>query len=360
MPPEREGIPDRTMLRRCLALLCAMLLLGSLSAALAANAGSAADPLLSQSYADSWAQRFLQAQEELLRQRLLGVGTDRQRELWMLSVSSGEKAVRLETLPAGATVALREGDSFTLLTGAANVQVQSGTLVDVTHGREVYSGSLTAGNQYICCEVLSAVLTVTQESLFRFSGGPAISKFGDSSAAAWYGSAVDYASLRGLMSGTGATTFEPSRTVTRAMFVTILGRMAGVDAGQYPGVSFRDVEAGSWYAPYVEWGVKKGIVTGMGDGSFAPSSSVTREQMAALIARYASAYGIELPSAASGPRAFADAASISGWAADSVELMRRTGLITGDEYSRFHPQNGATRAEAATVFRRLDATLQIL
>lgn len=348
------------MLKRCLALLCALLLLGSLSAAFAATAGSAADPLLSQSYADSWAQRFLQAQEELLRQRLQGVGTDRQRELWMLSVSSGEKAVRLETLPAGATVALSEGDSFTLLTGGADIQVQSGTLVDVTHGREIYSGSLTAGDQYICCEVLSAVLTVTRESLFRFSGGPAISKFGDSSAAAWYGSAVDYASLRGLMSGTGATTFEPTKTLTRAMFVTILGRMAGVDAGQYPGVSFRDVEAGSWYAPYVEWGVKKGIVTGMGDGIFAPASSVTREQMAALIARYASAYGIELPSAASGPRAFADAASISGWAADSVELMRQTGLITGDEYSRFHPQNGATRAEAATVFRRLDATLQIL
>lgn len=348
------------MCKRCLALLCAVLLLGSLSAAFAANAGSAADPLLSQSYADSWAQRFLQAREAELRQRLSGVGTDRQRELWMRSVSSGEHAVRLERLPVGATIALSEGDSFTLLTGGADVQVQSGTLVDVTHGREVYSGRLTAGDQYVCCEVLSAVLTVTEESLFRVSGGPAISKFADSSAAAWYGSAVDYASLRGLMSGTGATAFAPSSTLTRAMFVTILGRMAGVDTGKYPGVSFQDVEAGSWYAPYVEWGAKNGIVTGIGDGLFAPSSAVTREQMATLIARYASACGIALPSAASAPRAFADASTISGWAADSVELMRATGLITGDEYSRFHPQNGATRAEAATVFRRLDATLQIL
>ncbi len=348
------------MWKRCLALLCAVLLLGSLSTVLAANAGSAADPLLSKSYADSWAERFLSMQENELRQRLIAVGTDRKRELWMLSVSSGEKAVRLETLPAGATVSLTEGDSFTLLTGGANVQVQSGTLVDVTHGREVSSGSLTAGDSYVACEVLSAVLTVTQESLFRFSGGPTVSRYQDSSASAWYGGAVDYATLRGLMSGTGAVAFDPANTLTRAMFVTILGRMAGVDTSKFPGVSFRDVEAGSWYAPYVEWGYKNGIVAGMGDGLFAPTSSVTREQMAALIARYASAYGIDLPRAASGPRAFADAATISGWAADSVDLMRRTGLITGDEYGRFHPQNGATRAEAATVFRRLDATLQIL
>ena len=348
------------MWKRCLALLCAVLLLGSLSAALAANAGSAADPLLSRSYADAWAAQFLAAQETELRQRLNAVGTDRKRELWMLSVSSGEKAVRMETLPAGATVALTEGDSFTLLSGGANVLIQSGTLVDVTHGREVYSGSLTAGDSYVACEVLSAVLTVTEESLFRFSGGPAVSPYGDSSASAWYGSAVDYATLRGLMSGTGASAFDPTKTLTRAMFVTILGRMAGVDASKFPGVSFRDVEAGSWYAPYVEWGAKNGIVTGMGDGVFAPANSVTREQMAALIARYASAYGIDLPRAAGAPRAFADVSAISGWAADSVELMRRTGLITGDEMGRFNPQKGATRAEAATVFRRLDATLQIL
>ena len=192
------------------------------------------------------------------------------------------------------------------------------------------------------------------------SGAPVISRYADSSASAWYGSAVDYASLRGLMSGTGASTFEPTHTLTRAMFVTILGRMARVDVSKYSGVSFKDVEAGSWYAPYVEWGANHAIVTGMGDGIFAPSSPVTREQMAALIARYAAAYGIDLPRAASATKSFRDAASISAWAADSVDLMRQTGLIAGDDLGRFNPQNGATRAEAATVFRRLDATLQIL
>lgn len=348
------------MWKRCLALLCAALLIGSFGTALAAGAGSASDPLLSQSYADSWAERFLSAQETELRERLNAVLTDRRRELQMSAVAGGENGVRLETLPAGATVALSEGDSFTLLTGVADVQVQSGTLVDVTHGREIYSGSISAGIRCVACEVLSAVLRVQQESLFLFSGGPTVSCYGDSSAAAWYGSAVDYAGLRGLMSGTGTAVFEPTATLTRAMFVTILGRMAGVDTNNYPGVSFQDVERGSWYAPYVEWGVKNGIVTGMGNGVFAPSSSVTREQMAALIARYASAYGYHLPRAANAPRSFTDAASISPWAADSVELMRQTGMITGDEARRFNPKNGATRAEAATVFRRLDATLQIL
>lgn len=348
------------MWKRFLALLCAVVLLGSLSAAFAAAVGSASDPLLSKSYVDDWGQRFLTAQQTELQQRLHGVFTDRQREQQMLAVSSGKNGLRMEQLPAGATVAVTEGDSFTLLTGAVTLKVESGTVINATRGREALGGSLTIGERYIACEVATALLTVTEESTILLSGAPAVSHFKDSSASAWFGSAVDYASLRGLMSGTSDTTFEPNQTLTRAMFVTILGRMAGVDPSRYPGVSFSDVQQGSWYAPYVEWGAKNGIVNGMGDGVFAPASSVTREQMAALVARYTGSAGVELPAASGGPRSFVDAKSISDWAVDSVELMRRTGMLTGDDMGKFNPQNGATRAEAATVFRRLDATLAIL
>ena len=349
------------MWKRLLALLCAALLLLSLTAVFAAGAaGSASDPLLSKSYVDDWARRFLSAQQTELQQRLNGVLTDRQRELQMLSVSSGKNGLRMERLPAGATVAVTEGDSFTLLTGDTSVRVQSGTLINATRGREALGGLLNPGDRYIACEVASALLTVEKDSTLLLSGAPTVSRFKDSSASAWYGSAVDYAALRGLMSGTSDTTFEPGQTLTRAMFVTILGRMAGVDQSRYSGVSFSDVTKGSWYATYVEWGAKNGIVNGMGDGTFAPSNAVTREQMAALVARYTAFAGRELPAASSGPRSFVDAENISGWAADSVDLMRRTGMLTGDDTGRFNPQNGATRAEAATVFRRLDATLQIL
>ena len=144
------------------------------------------------------------------------------------------------------------------------------------------------------------------------------------------------------------------------MFVTILGRMAGVQEREYPGASFSDVEVGSWYAPYVEWGAKNGIVNGMGEGVFAPDSPVTREQMAALITRYADAEGYDLPAGVSAVAAFRDAGSISGWAFGSVERMRQTGLLNGDAEGNFRPLNGATRAEAATVFMRLDATIRIL
>jgi hypothetical protein len=144
------------------------------------------------------------------------------------------------------------------------------------------------------------------------------------------------------------------------MFVTILGRMAGVNEGDYSGSSFTDVAAGTWYAPFVQWGAKNGIVNGMGGGKFAPNSPVTREQMAALITRYADFAQFDLPAGANAPASFRDAGSISGWAFESVERMRRTGLLNGDPEGNFHPLSGATRAEAATVFMRLDATIRIL
>ena len=98
----------------------------------------------------------------------------------------------------------------------------------------------------------------------------------------------------------------------------------------------------------------------MGEGVFAPDSPVTREQMAALITRYADAAGYDLPAGVSAVAAFRDAGSISGWAFESVERMRQTGLLSGDPQGNFNPLNGATRAEAATVFMRLDATIRIL
>ena len=126
------------------------------------------------------------------------------------------------------------------------------------------------------------------------------------------------------------------------------------------GSSFSDVKTGTWYAPFVQWGAENGIVNGVGEGRFAPEDPVTREQMAALITRYANAFGYALPRGVGAVRSFRDLDQVSDWAFESVEHMRLTGLLTGDETGCFNPRNGATRAEAATVFMRLDATMRIL
>src|SRR5690606_18037637 len=92
------------------------------------------------------------------------------------------------------------------------------------------------------------------------------SGFQDVSPTDWFYDAVIYVQLNGIFSGTGADTFSPKGTMTRAMYVTALGRMAGVDVSEYSTSSFADVQAGAWYAPYVEWATSRGITVGMGDG----------------------------------------------------------------------------------------------
>ena len=100
----------------------------------------------------------------------------------------------------------------------------------------------------------------------------------------WFYDAVQYARVNGFFSGTSATTFEPNGTMTRGMFVTVLGRMAGVDADRYQGEnSFSDVPADAYYAPYVAWAVKHGVTAGTGGGKFSPDATCTRAQMVQML-----------------------------------------------------------------------------
>lgn len=198
----------------------------------------------------------------------------------------------------------------------------------------------------LLCLVLSC-------SLLPVTGLAASHPFQDVPSSHWANSAVAYVYDNSLMNGTGSNTFTPSGTLTRAMFVTILGRMDGVNTASYPGTSFSDVPAGQWYSPYVAWASSQGIVTGTGNGQFSPNTPVTREQMAAMIARYVEASGIHLPDADNPASSFKDASSVSSWARDGLELMRRTGILSGYADGTFGPKKTATRAEAATIFMRL-------
>jgi hypothetical protein len=186
-----------------------------------------------------------------------------------------------------------------------------------------------------------------------------ISNFSDLKAGAWYMEYVPYMIEQGYMDGTGYGRFEPNATLTRATFVTILGRIAGVKESTYNTASkFSDVAKGQWYAPYVNWAVKKGITDGTGTSTFSPNQAITREQMATMIYRYVNAYGLEPRASDAAVATFTDSSKVSSYAAKAVELMRKTGIMVGDDDRRFSPKSYATRAEAATVCYRLIAAME--
>ena len=156
---------------------------------------------------------------------------------------------------------------------------------------------------------------------------------------------------RGLFSGTSETTFSPNTTLTRGMFVTALGRLAGINPADYQNRKFTDVKADAYYAPYVNWAASKGIVSGTTSSTFAPDSNITREQMAVIMKNYADKMGYSIPKTLEAVT-FADNAQISSWAKDAVKAMQQAGVLSGKENNRFDPQGNATRAEAATVLHR--------
>lgn len=176
----------------------------------------------------------------------------------------------------------------------------------------------------------------------------------------WAEAYIEEATSGGLFEGITKTEFAPDETMTRAMFVTVLGRLEGVDTELWRNEAmpsfFADVPTASYYAPYVRWAVCNGIVTGMSATEFAPDEPVTREQMATITARYVQKLGYDLAPAADGTvvEAFSDGMTISGWAYDGVEFLRRYAVLNGSSDGkggmRFLPLDTATRAECAKVF----------
>ena len=168
----------------------------------------------------------------------------------------------------------------------------------------------------------------------------------------WAKADIDFVVSRWLFSGTSETTFSPDSTITRGMFVTALGRLAGIDPAGYPSSSrFTDVPATAYYAPFVEWAASKGIVSGTGEGSFSPDAAITREQMALIMRQYADKLGYTLPVAREAVT-FTDENQITGNMKDAVRAIQQAGIMSGKGNNRFGPKDAATRAEAAVVLRR--------
>lgn len=178
---------------------------------------------------------------------------------------------------------------------------------------------------------------------------PVYLPFTDVSAADWFYEAVGYVYAKGMMRGLSENTFAPYATTDRAMIVTILHRLEGTPAAA--GSAFTDVPAGQYYAQAVGWASSVGVVNGYGDGTFQPDAPITREQMAAILCRYAQYKGVDVSRRADLTR-FPDSAKVSPYAAEPMGWAVESGLITGMD-GQLAPGGSATRAQVATILMRL-------
>lgn len=202
-------------------------------------------------------------------------------------------------------------------------------------------------------------------------------KFTDVPADAWYWDELDYALANGYISGTSDTTFSPSANVTRGQFVTILGRMLGVDKSGSGVTQFKDVDPNSYYAPYVKWAADLGYVNGYSSVEFGPNNPITVEQMGCILANYVHRAAIVLqerdgydkipfPSTFSSVEElmdsfykeaiyteYADSNSISTYAKISMGTMWKYDLIPVDAFGNINPQKYATRVDATVSLVRL-------
>lgn len=179
--------------------------------------------------------------------------------------------------------------------------------------------------------------------------------YGDVAETDWFYDAVEYVTETGLMNGTGDVTFSPGIDTSRAMIVTILWRMEGEPEVGSSGI-FPDVAEGLWYTGAVEWAAENGIVTGYTDGNYGPDGVITREQLAAILYRYAQYKGYDVSvGGETNILSFEDALSLSEYAFPAMQWACGAGLLEGSGGS-ISPQGGATRAQLAAVLMRFSVS----
>lgn len=197
--------------------------------------------------------------------------------------------------------------------------------------------------------ILSLSVVMSMTSVFA--------DFEDVEPDSWYNEAVSFMIQSGYMNGVSETEFAPDASMTRGMFVTVLGRMDGAAVSEYNRKIFPDVEINEWYAPYVNWAVENGIVSGFDDLKFHPDDEINRAQLSVMLKRYIDYRGYEITDNPSAYDSYIDESSIPQWSKEGADLVRRSGLITGDSYGTFMPMSSASRAQIAATIMRLRTLL---
>ena len=356
------------MKRRLVLISTAVILLG-IGIAVAVGSGSS-DPMISKSY---WDNTYFPSLTKSLQERaakdteaLYKTVVDQLDQADAQGQAGGFTPVQLKV---GEALELGHGSSAVIQSGAC--ALGAGTLADVTAGSEVIAGEdLQTAHRYVVTSD-QALLRQTGVGTIAYQGTATVKKdggntpggiggngnvsgalpFADVTQDQWFYSAVAFVYEKGYFSGTSATTFDPNAPMNRAMVATVLHRVAGSEAAKTDQV-FSDVPAGQWYSAGIAWASEKGIVNGMGDGSYAPDEAVTREQLVTMLYRFEKDYRKKAAPSTGDLSAFPDVGAVSGWARDAVSWAVDAGLLKGRDTGHLDPAGTASRAEVATILQR--------
>jgi len=187
--------------------------------------------------------------------------------------------------------------------------------------------------------------------------------FQDISVTSWMCKGISYAWSNGIMKGVSENQFNSSKAITRAEFITLIGRMLSDNETDYTSdteLVFKDVpvDSSSYYRNYVYWAVKNNIITGNASGLFMPNSNITRQDMALIIYRAEKLEGITDIKQINEPVSYNDESAISPYALDAVKALQIQGILTGDTKNCVNPKSKLTRAEAATIIMRFDSAVK--
>ncbi|MBQ8525120.1 MAG: S-layer homology domain-containing protein [Clostridia bacterium] len=270
--------------------------------------------------------------------------------------------------------------NVTGITADANLNFGGNAKISVTGTDENSARAISVGAEIILsddCEItlpaeykIASVLAYTYEdesgkvdvfhnTICDKDGNPAqvvecsanVNTFEDVKASDWYFDDVEYSVANGLFNGTSDTTFSPSAPLTRAMLVTVLYRAEGEP--RVSGItSFSDLEEGQYYLDAVCWAQINVIANGITETEFAPNQNITREQIAAIMFRYAQYKGIAPTGEWAISLDYADLGDISDYAVEAVMYCKLNNIMTGRENNNFAPKDNVTRAEAAAILHR--------
>lgn len=264
------------------------------------------------------------------------------------------------------------GDQVTGITGSGMVWasgsalVQSGALIDATVGAELAVGNgLSAGHRYLAGS--DVVLVVSSDSAQWMGEGqwttthgdpvqpPVSLPFTDVAQGAWYYDDVAFVYRNQLFNGDSPTRFAPDDRMRRCMMTTVLHRLAGKPAVSYSTL-FGDIPDGQWYTQGTIWAGTLGVVSGVEPGRFDPFANVTRQEIAAILHRYAEKMGYDVSASAS-LAGFRDGATVASWGTRAMSWAVGTGILNGSSGALL-PNGDATRAEVAAMLHRFSSWSQ--
>lgn len=255
------------------------------------------------------------------------------------SVSNGSVTVSPKNASKGATVTITVAPNEGYELGSLTVTDANGNRISLTNAGDGKYTFIMPSSKVTVTATFTAVEEVPEQ----------VGSFTDVNTDDWFAEAVQYMLDNEMMNGTSATTFGPNTTTTRGMIVTILYRLEGEpDAAAS---SFTDVASNMYYADAINWAAANGIVNGITTTTFGPDNAITREQMAAILYRYAQFKGYDV-SASNNLTNYTDASQISAYAATAMQWANAEGLITGNTTTTINPTGNATRAEVATILMR--------